>query len=1100
MTRPVDLSKLSPQEKRQLLASLLQERAGLEPLSYGQRGMWFLYQLAPESAAYNTGFAARIFSDVKTDVLENAFKSVIKRHDSLRSTFELRNGEPVRRIHANFEFGLNRVLADAWDEAKLQQEVQRECARPFNLESGPVIRATLYSRSSRDHVLLLVIHHIAFDGWSFWVLFDELRALYEAGSQNTQLQLPALPAQYKDFVDRERATASSPEGEAHWAFWQRQLEGELPLLELPTDHPRPPQPVFQGDTITFKLDNETADSLRNLAAAEKTTVFTVLLAAFQAFLFRYTGQEDILVGSPTTGRSRPEFSGIVGDFINMVVLRGHPAGDLRFRDFLRKMRVVSREALEHQDFPFALLLERLGIARAGGHSPVFQSTFVFHRAQRSGGLAGIIGSDNQAERIEWAGLQLAPYSLRQQEGQYELTLEVADQGDQLVAALKYNSALIERATAERMASHLRELISDVAADSDRQLGDLPLLTARERTQILEEWNATTRQYPETTLSALIEDQVRRTPTATALRFNGQSMTYEELNKRANRLARHLRTMGVGPEVLVAICVQRSFEMVVALLATLKAGGAYVPVDPGYPLPRQAFIVQDSHAPVLLTEKSLSNNLPATSASVFLMDEDWHKVEGQSAEDLGKIAEPDNLSYVIYTSGSTGTPKGAMNAHRGVCNRLLWMQEEYRLTQSDRVLQKTPFSFDVSVWEFFWPLMTGAQLVIAAPEEHKDPKRLARVIQEEAITTLHFVPSMLRVFLEAGGAAFCDSVKRVVCSGEALAYELQQEFFRLTHADLHNLYGPTEAAVDVTFWPCERESSRDIVPIGRPVANTQMYVLDSRMEPVPAGVTGELYIGGVQVGRGYWGRPELTAERYIPNPFRPGERLYRTGDLARWTPEGVIEYLGRNDHQVKIRGLRIELGEIENVLRRQPNVKDALVELRTGAGTEGQLTAYIVWKGDREPSVGDLRNSLKQHLPEYMVPANFLMLDTFPLLPNGKLDRKALGKLCSTVQSDRYVAPRTPLEEELAKSWAELLNVKRVGAIDNFFELGGHSLLAARALTRIQERYKIELPLRAFFESPTVGEIAEQLEAIQRIRQHVDEKSVELEGEREEFLL
>jgi len=555
------------------------------------------------------------------------------------------------------------------------------------------------------------------------------------------------------------------------------------------------------------------------------------------------------------------------------------------------------------------------------------------------------------------------------------------------------------------------------------------------------------------------------------------MSYGDLNRRANQLARYLHRLGVGPEVPVAVCIDRSPAMVVALLGILKAGGAYVPVDPGYPGARRAYLIEDSKAPVLLTQASLSGSLAATDARVVALDTDWAEIDREPGEDVAGGATAENLAYVIYTSGSTGKPKGAMNTHRAVSNRLLWMQDEYGLTESDCVLQKTPFGFDVSVWEFFWPLMTGARLVIARPEGHKDPAYLVRVIQDEAVTTLHFVPSMLRAFLAAPGVAGCGSVKRVICSGEALPYDLQQQFFQVLPAGLHNLYGPTEAAVDVTYWECVPSSARKVVPIGRPVANTQIHILDGDLNPVPAGVPGELYIGGVQVGRGYWGRQELTAERFIRDPFRPGGRLYRTGDLARWLPDGVVEYLGRNDFQVKIRGQRIELGEIEAAISDYLSGGQTAVLAREDTPGDVRLVAYLEAKPGTDGGPDRVREFLRARLPEHMVPAAFVALPAFPLTPNGKVDRKALpAPEWGGEQAREYEAPRTPTEEALAEIFADVLAVRRVGIRDDFFELGGHSLMATRLLARVRTALGVEVPVQRLFEARTVAALAEAVDA------------------------
>jgi amino acid adenylation domain-containing protein len=623
-----------------------------------------------------------------------------------------------------------------------------------------------------------------------------------------------------------------------------------------------------------------------------------------------------------------------------------------------------------------------------------------------------------------------------------------------------------------MAGHFVTLLAAAIADPSKRLSDLPMLTEAERKQIMVDWNATAKPYPIAPIHRMIEDQVKRTPDATALVFEGRPMSYGELNRRANQLGHYLRKLGVGPDTLVAISVERSFEMVVGLVGILKAGGAYVPVDPGYPADRQTYMIEDSRAPVLLTQSKLADGLKNTGSRLVLLDTEWDQIAREGDENLEGGAGPENLAYVIYTSGSTGRPKGAMNEHRGVCNRLLWTQDEYQLTPSDRVLQKTPFSFDVSVWEFFWPLITGAVLVIAIPEGHKDPDYLVRLVQEQAITTMHFVPSMLRSFMDAEKVAECTSLKRVICSGEALPFDLQERFFAVMGSELHNLYGPTEAAVDVTYWACQRGSARKLVPIGRPVANTSMYILDANFEPLPMGIPGELYIGGVQVGRGYWGRDELTADRFLADPFISGGRMYKTGDLARWLPDGAIEYLGRNDFQVKIRGFRIELGEIEAALAEQPAVGQAVVCALEEKPGDVRLVAYLVARPEATIDVAKLREPLRSRLPEYMVPSAFVILAEIPLNPSGKVDRKALPKPERARDSAiEYLAPRNATEEKLAAVFAEVLKLERIGIQDDFFEAGGHSLLATQVMARIRAALGVSLPVRQLFERRTVAALA-----------------------------
>jgi amino acid adenylation domain-containing protein len=786
-------------------------------------------------------------------------------------------------------------------------------------------------------------------------------------------------------------------------------------------------------------------------------------------LYRHSGQSDVLVGTPIANRNRREIEPLVGFFVNTLVMRSRLSGGASFNELLGQVRETALGAYAHQDVPFEKLVEELQPERSLSHSPLFQVMFILQ--------------NTPTEALEMPGLTLGPAG---EDGdaplaRFDLTLEMSEDGERLGGSLEYNTDLFDKAAVERLIGHFRMLLAVVAADREQTLDGILLLTEAERRQALVEWNETRADYPAAGagVQQLFEAQAGRTPGAVAIEFRGARLTYAELNARADRLARRLRGLGVGAEVLVGICVERSVEMVVGLLGILKAGGAYVPLDPAYPLERLRYMAASAGASVMLTAGGAAAVAAecAGGARVVRLDEEWAE-SGEPCESGGAAPFGDGLAYVIYTSGSTGQPKGAMNTHAGILNRLLWMEETYRLTADDRVLQKTPFSFDVSVWEFFWPLMTGARLVVAEPGGHQDSRYLVELIREAGITVLHFVPSMLQVFIEEPGVERCVSIRQIVSSGEALSASLQRRVQeRLPWAELDNLYGPTEAAVDVTRWRCERGSERAVVPIGRPIANTQMYVLDTGLEPAPIGTLGELYIGGVNVGRGYLGRPALTAERFVPHPHgeRGGERLYRTGDLGRYLPDGGIEYAGRVDHQVKVRGNRIELGEVEAALEGHRGVREAVVCV---AGGDDLLVGYVVKNGEASATAEELREHLRRRLPEYMVPTFFMELPELPLSPNGKIDRRALPQPGAAERARKtFVAARTPVEEALASIWSEVLGVEQVGVGDNFFDLGGHSLLATRVVSRVREVFQVEVPLKKFFEAATVRELGQHVQAL-----------------------
>lgn len=791
-----------------------------------------------------------------------------------------------------------------------------------------------------------------------------------------------------------------------------------------------------------------------------------------------------MLGTTALGRNRPELERVIGYLANPVVLRANFSGNPTFKEFLARARQSIIGALEHQDFPFPLLVERLQPRRDPAYSPLFQVLFIWDKMRTSDEQAsGPFGS---------RGLRLEPFVYGQLGAPFDLSLTIFEIGQGLSADFHYNVDLFEAETIERMGAHFQTLLAGIAANPEQPILELPLLTQPEFRQIVVEWNNTPRDYPQqATLQRLIEQQVQRTPEATAVTFEGVSLSYIELNRRANQLAHNLQVAGIGPEMRVGVCMERSLEMVVALLAVLKAGAAYVPLDPGYPQERLAYMLEDAQVAMLLTQTALLEHLPSYAADTLCLDTFWETERGEAATNPDSIVQPDNIAYMIYTSGSTGKPKGVMNTHRGIVNRLYWMQQEYGLTEQDHVLQKTPFSFDVSVWEFFWPLLSGARLVVARPGGHQDTAYLAALIADQRITTLHFVPSMLQAFLLEPNLERCRSLKRVICSGEALSFELQERFFaHFPNVELHNLYGPTEAAIDVTYWACRPGQA---VTIGRPIANTQLYILDEARQPVPIGVPGELYIGGVGVARGYFNRPELTAEKFISDPFseHPEAHLFKTGDLARYRADGAIEFLGRVDYQVKIRGFRIELGEIEAVLAQHTGIKEVVVTAREDTPGNKRLVAYIVpslqthsggsltvqlTPQEAGLSVEELRLFLKDKLPYYMVPAAFLFLSSLPLTPNGKVDRKSLPAPDSTRPEleSTFVAPRTPLEEQLVAIWSSVLGLDRVGIHDNFFDLGGASIQSLEIIAKAGEA-GIPLVLEMLFEFQTVAELAAAIE-------------------------
>lgn len=1089
-------STISAADKRALLAQLLRRKlsAATFAMSHAQRMMWFLQQLDPSSAAYNLASRIRLPVAVDPELLEQSLLAVQAKHPILRTTYSLEKDGPLQRIHDELPIPIERIDGRSLSTDELDQGMARRADRPFDLASEPPMRMFLVDHADGGQTVQITVHHIAFDLWSLTILHRDLKAaLFSRGP----LAVPAARPTFRDYVEWERNWLAGPEAAAQLEYWSSRLASPLPILDLPSDRPRPPIQSYRGSTHRAQWDGHLAPRVRELAAREHTTPFVVMLSAFVVLIHRLTGQADLVIGTPTAGRNRPQWSDILGNFSNPVALRVLVDAQASFLDLVAQVRKNVLEALDRQDYPFAALIDRLSLPRDPSRSPVFSILFAWEKLHEA--------LSSQAGRNGSASYGLQSYEAEQRGAAFDLVVQILDNPDFYHANFQYNSDLFDVSTIERWAGHLSTILDSVLDDPRQTVGEVALLSVCQRQQILHDWNATKADLPhESCLHWWIEDQVERTPAGIAVRLvdapeNARELTYQDLNERANRLAHYLRSIGVTRETLVGVSMERSIELVVALVGILKAGAAYVPLDPEAPSARLAMMLEDTLAPVVLTQQQFAKLFAGASTNVLALDDMADALQVMPVHDPERINQPGDAAYAIYTSGSTGVPKAAVNEHRGISNRILWMQSQYGLDASDCVVQKTPFTFDVSVWEFFWPLMTGAKLVVAKPGGHRDSRYLARLFAEERVTTCHFVPSMLSVFLEEDLSG-CGSLQRVICSGEALSIALRDRFFDRLDCELHNLYGPTEAAVDVTYHQCQPREAGQSVPIGRPIANLRTYVLDDRRRPVPIGVAGELYLGGVGVARGYRNRPELTSERFLTDPFvseSEWPRLYRTGDLARFRADGAIEFLGRLDHQVKISGFRIELGEIETVLRRHPGVKDVVVVDHEFGPNDRRLVAYVCRTGGESPnraaSVGsdftlELRAHVARELPSYMVPGVIEYLNELPLSSNGKVDRRRLPAP-SRVRSlaGENEAPRNEVERQIGQIWAEVLGIELPGVGDNFFELGGASLPALRIVHAVN-RLGLSMTPEMLFRHPTIRELADELG-----RSTVDRISTESNG-------
>jgi amino acid adenylation domain-containing protein len=1044
------------------------------PLSFAQQRLWFLDQLEPGNTLYNIPTTVRLKGRLDVETLRRALAEIVKRHESLRTTFTMIEGRPAQLIAPSSDVPLEvrDLSAVPSDEAEAEgwRLIEEEAARPFDLASGPMFRVLLVRLGESEHLLLCTMHHIVSDIWSRGVLIREVSQLYTALLGDETPELPALPIQYADFAAWEREWLQGETLDAALDFWRARLQDAPPVLKLPTDFARPHVQTHRGSKEGVALSASLLEGLRSLSRREGATMFMTLLAAFDVLLQRYTGQSDIVVGTPVANRERLEIEGLIGFFTNTLVVRADLSGNPTFRDFLRRVRESALEAYAHRDLPFELLVEELQPERDLGYSPLFQVMFV-HQMTPSETLEL---PDVTVERVDAGGGTTS---------KYDLTLFFVERPDSCSAWVEYNTDLFEPATIKRMLGHLQVLLEGVARDPERKLGRLPLLTSDEWRETLYDWNATAREYGQPRLvHQLFEAQAALRPDAPAVEFEGERLSYAELNRRANQLARHLRAQGVGPDVPVAICMERSTEMIVAVLGVVKAGGLYVPIDATYPKGRLSAMLEDAAPLVLLTQERLAESLPEHGAQLICVDSDAELFAREAVENLDVPVAGENLIYVVYTSGSTGKPKGIAMGHAPFFNLVAWQMENTELREDARTLQFASLSFDVSCQEIFSTLGSGGTLVLVSEEVRHDMGGLLRYLDEERINKTYLPVVVLHQLAEEAQSLGVAPayVREFTTSGAQLQItkSVTAMLERLEGCTLYNQYGPSETHV-VTEHPLRGRPAEwaALPPIGRPVANTQIYVLDEHLQPVPAGFPGELYIGGDCLARGYVNRPDLTAEKFIPDPFSsvPGARLYRSGDMGRHTRGGLIECLGRADHQVKIRGFRVELGEIETLLGEHAAVEQVVVLTGGETTAEQHLIAYLVLTADakaEQAQVGELRQYLKERLPDYMIPSAFVALEQMPLTSNGKVDRKALPAPDVSRQSAAsYIAPRTPVEEVLAGVWSEVLKAERVGATDNFFELGGHSLLVTQVMTRVRDAFKLDIQLRLFFEEQTLEGLA-----------------------------
>ncbi len=1038
-------------------------------LSYGQRALWFLYHMAPDSGVYNLHYLWKINSPLNLEALQQALQQLVNRHPAMRTTFVERNGQPLQQIHPEMLVSFEVIHTDDWNEEQIHQALHEETQRPFQLDQEPPIRWRLFTQDTKPPILLLALHHIGADLWSVVTSMNELRALYASYLKGQPVEL-SPPGDYADFIAWQQEFLDSSKGKQLEWFWENELSGELPVLNLPTDHSRPPVSSCNGGFYPFSVEDSIAASLKEVADAVETSLFSLYLSAFHVLLHRYTGQHDILIGTPTAGRS-DRFGGIYGYFVSPVVVRAYVPDDLSFLAFLMQRGPAIQSILKHQDYPFARLVEHLQQGRDTSRSPIFQVAFVWDNPNRFENRETplvTVGKDG-SQLWDLGDLTLERVPFKQQLDHFDLSLKMVTIKGKISCSLEYNSDLFEEATMARMANHFQVLLEGIARNPEQPIAQLPLLTPEEQQQMLIDWNQTQAEYSQEVFFHQFVEQFSITlPESTAVVFEGQSITYSKLNRQANQFANYLKDQGVGPEKVVGIFMERSLEIVVALLGIFKAGGVYLPLDPDYPPDRLEFMVNDAEVFLLLTQQSLMPRLPSRDVKIFCLEEDWEIVTTEKETAPEVEIRPDNLAYLIYTSGSTGMPKGVMIEHRGMCNLMKAQRVAFDFSEQDRVLQFASLNFDASIFEIVVALQHGATLYLA-PKGSLLGENLTHYLKTNEITHVGLPPSVLASLPPAE----LPDLRILIVAGEASSASLVKQWSQGRR--LINNYGPTESTVWATFAQVDGSCTP---PIGRPIANTELYLLDAHLNPVPIGVPGELHIASDGLARGYLNRAEMTQERFIPHPFRddPDARLYKTGDLCRYLPDGNVEYLGRIDHQVKIRGFRIELGEIEASLLEHPKVRDALVMARPNRAGEKRLVAYVVGHEQDGFRNRELRTFLQKKLPDYMIPSAIIILDAFPLTPNEKIDRKALPDPEEIGQrpSD-LVKPRNEVEQTIADIWKDVLHIENLGVHENFFDLGGHSLLMAEVYGKLPGLLKEDLTMVDLFKYPTISTLAHYLE-------------------------
>lgn len=1089
-----NIQKLSAQEKLALLKSQLLNKTKKEDvsfqMSYGQKALYFLYLNTPESTAYNVAFTVRIKSQLNIPALKKSFQRLLNRDQSLRSNFKIENGKPVQTVSGFKDIYFRSEDHCGKSENDIKVIINSYHKTLFDLEKGDVFKVYLLKVSEENFILLISVHHIACDGWSIGTMLNEIKQLYDAETGYEQISFPPLQKTYSDYIKFQYDFIQSEKGIEQWQYWKNELQGDLPYLNLTPDKQRPAVQTYNGATEYLFLGKELVEKLKAVSKTKGTTLFVTLLSAYFAFLYKYCGQEEIIVGLPTAGRTNTEFDKVIGYFINPVAIRSYIDSENSFTEILEQIKKKVLYAVSNQDYPFPLIVEKILTKRDPGRSPVFQTFFGMQKVQQSDEIQELIVYGNDNAEINWGSLKMQPYYLTQQDGQFDLTVEFIEGKNIFSGAFKYNQDIFFKETIVSMKENFITLLNDIVSDPNRSVKTLNLLSDSSKEIILNVWNDTdtlTEKFIPVFQSFMKTAELYSENTACI--SEDLKISYKELDESSGKLANYLIKKGVKSKDLICICMERSLEMVISIIGILKAGAAYVPVDPSYPQSRIDHMIKDSGSEFILTQRSVSENLITDNAEIIIADESNIEIMNQNSDVSDIKISPDDPAYAIYTSGSTGIPKGVLISHRSLANHMHWMINEFGFDSNVCVLQKTPFSFDASVWEFYLPLMTGGKLVMAKPEGHMDTVYMRETIIKNEVTVLQMVPSLLNLILDETGIQECESLKNIFSGGEALTKTLSEKVYSKLKVTLCNLYGPTEATIDSTFYVCKKNETDENIPIGKPISNAKAYILDKDLNPLPVGAAGELYLGGENIALGYINNVSLTEEKFIADKFSdiPGKKLYKTGDMAKYNPEGNLIFLGRADDQIKFRGYRIELGEIETALNSNVNIDTSVVIVREDKPGIQKLIAYLKLNDNSVLEINDYKNELKKSLPEYMIPSSFVLIDKIPRTPNGKIDKSALpAPEDLQVSESAYIEPVKPVEKILTNIWKEVLGINNISINDNFFELGGDSIISIQIISRANQE-GIKISPRQIFQFQTISELSAVAE--QKTAEAVDQNPV-----------